>query len=129
MCPYTARVVEIGSRRRCLAIAGLVALALALGACAMQREVIGTDTELGARLGFIRDLDCRRQLVETRLGEPTSSFENGRVVSYAVYGNRDGLSLSSVGGDCFGLMIEYDGDGRVSRFALIRHGSASCRKD
>lgn len=125
-----ARNWRVDATRRLSAMAGAAAVAFGLVACAAwtDREAVAPGSELGVQLGFIRDPGCRRGLVEARLGDPASTFEGGRIVAYAVYDTGGRLSLSG-GRDCYGLMIEYGDDGRVARFALIRHGSARCQKD
>jgi hypothetical protein len=118
-------------------------LALSLLGCASDAErrgVVDDRSPLQTELGFMRDPAIRRQDIEARLGAPSASFEGGRIVSYAVRydASRKRLGLvpeqehpsKDVSGarNCYGLMIAYEADGRVMRYALVRQGSAHCPK-
>lgn len=81
------------------------------------------DAELLDQMGFLRTERVERSLVEGRLGAAQSVFEDGRLVIYRVYESRGRLTQTAAGADadrCFSLVIEYAGDARVQRRALVR---------
>lgn len=132
--------------RRMLRLAACGALVVNACGCASGQEEqargpIPEASPLLAELGFVRAAGASRYDVETRLGPPPESFEDGRIVSYAVFldvrSHRLSLvqalgalphSSSVAPGACFGLMIEYSPEGAIVRHALIRQGSPRCPK-
>jgi hypothetical protein len=106
-----------------------VALAVACTSIEQSRSALPTDDPAMAQLGFLNEPGLTRDLVVARLGEPDALFEGGQIVGYDVYGGAKAMSRRpGPGAYCFGLMVEYSADGVVARHALIRHGSARCRK-
>ena len=81
------------------------------------------DENLIAQLGFLQPGGPSRAEVEDRLGPPAHVYESGRVVTYALE-ERDGrlTALGSSGriGSTYTLVIEYAGDGKLARRALVR---------
>ena len=78
------------------------------------------DEELISQLGFLQPGGPTRAEVEARLGAPAHVYESGRVVTY-VLGERDGrlTALGSSGRMGYTLVIEYAGDGKLARRALV----------
>ena len=116
---------------RCLRVGGVglrcapsktivLALALFAAGCA-TRGALPVGPELAAQLGFITP-SVQRAEIEARLGRPIAQYENGSVVSYAVYRQDDRLVMAypQPGAERFDLVLQYSADGRLMRFALVR---------
>jgi hypothetical protein len=105
------------------------ALTGVLCGCASPRVAVDPESSLQRQLGFIRSDDTTRTYVQARLGEPVSSYESGRIVSYALYWRDNHFTLPDpAGSECFGLVIAYGDDDRIARYALVRMGSNRCRR-
>ncbi len=123
---------------------GAVALAslicVACGSADQTRTAVDAQHPLQAELGFVREAGVTRAQVELRLGAPAASFEQGRVVNYAVRYDAGRRQLEVVseqaskaggvpGRGCFGLMIRYGPDDSIAAYTLVRQGSARCPKE
>jgi len=97
----------------------------------MTRSALPPDSQELAGLGFLNEPGVTAETVLARLGAPSRSFEDGRIVSYTVYYNREHKQLSDVRrlpSDCYALMIEYGAGRVVARHTLVRDGALRCRE-
>ena len=107
-------------------IALLVITSCVAASCAgPHRDEVIEDPALNQGLEFLREQGVARGAVETRLGSPRTTFEDGRVVVYRVH-MEDGVELKSVVSEAWWrprglqLIIEYDKDGKVLRHNVLR---------
>ena len=109
----------------------LVAMSLLLAACGtdqVERGAVVDDPKALAQLGFVNEPGMTRERIIARLGEPSSTFEGGRVASYtlAMHPGSRQLGVTPEGKGCQALVIEYDAAGAVVRHSLIRNRSGPC---
>jgi len=103
-----------------------------LSACASHVAPVKDATVL-KELGFLRLESTGREEVLVRLGTPARIYEDGRIVSYAVYKTADGrLSVTAAsaalapgelfGGERYTLILVFKSDGTLDRQGLVgRH--------
>jgi len=124
--PRTDEVRLRPSPGRSLAIVGFAVL---LAACAGHVTPV-KDAAVLKELGFLHPGATSREEVRTRLGSPVRSYEDGRIVSYAVYRTADGrlsVSASSAaiaagelsGGERYTLILVFTPDGILDRQSLV----------
>ena len=100
-----------------------------LGACAGHVAPV-KDAAVLKELGFLRPGSTSREEVRTRLGSPVRSYEDGRIVSYAVYKSADGrLSMSASAaamapgelsdGERYTLILVFSRDDILDRQSLV----------
>jgi hypothetical protein len=88
------------------------------------------DAAVLKELGFLRPGSTGREEVLQRLGTPSRTYEDGRIVSYAVYKTADGrlsVTASSAamapgelsGGERYSLILVFKSDGMLDRQSLV----------
>jgi hypothetical protein len=119
-------------RRPILARSGAVGICVALLACASHVAPV-KDAAILKELGFLRPGSTGRDEVQARLGSPSRTYEDGRIVSYAVFKTADGrLSVTASaaamapgelsGGERYSLILVFKSDGTLDRQSLVgRH--------
>jgi hypothetical protein len=93
-----------------------LSLALALTACQTVAKV--DEAKAGPQLAFLQVGQVTRSEVILRLGDPSNSYEGGRIVSYRL---KESNGHHPVGAsDKFCLMLVYAKDDLVVRRSLLR---------
>jgi hypothetical protein len=103
--------------------------ALLLIACASHVAPV-KDAAVLKELGFLRPGSTGREEVLQRLGAPSRTYEDSRILSYAVYKTSDGrlsVSASSAamalgelsGGERYSLILIFKRDGTLDRQSLV----------
>jgi len=99
--------------------------ALAIGAvmaCSTTVERVADSRELQL-LGFLQGDSVSRQEVEGRMGRPGSTYENGRIVTYALSKPGDRFEVGGTQAH-YTLVIVYRTDGTLERWSLIDTASS-----
>jgi hypothetical protein len=104
-----------GRRRRRGAVALLVATGLAVSACATAPDTIDESTALA----FLQVGETRREAVILRLGIPSASFENDRILTYRLGAAKEGGVKSNWYGP-YHLILVFDEGGRLAEHRLLR---------
>ena len=102
---------------------GVVLTALMIGtlaACSTTVERVSDPKELQL-LGFLEGSSVSRQEIEARMGEPGATYENGRIVTYALEkrGDRFEVSSSLSSQSQYTLVVVYRTDDTLERWSLV----------
>lgn len=99
-----------------------IAIVAATAGCGSVRGVVD-DAALSEQLAFLSRPEISRPEVEARLGTASETYEQGTVVSYALYLEGENR-LTTVAGSTrkadYTLMLHYGPDGRLLRHSLLR---------
>lgn len=77
--------------------------------------------------GFLQDGSTTKQEILGRLGLPSSSYDNEKVLIYRVALDEDGrMNMFSGGGTCHACVLVFSDDGLLERHSLVKHG---CRQE
>jgi hypothetical protein len=94
----------------------LISVMLAVAACAAEPL---TPLEVEERwLGFLHSGQTTREDVITRLGIPSASFENDRILTYRLSASEAGVSSRWFGS--FHLVLVFDERGRLAEHTLLQ---------
>ena len=106
----------------CVRVAVIVLVALLAAACSTTVERVSSDEELRS-LAFLKDGAPTRGEVEGRLGAPLTTFEDGRVIVYALRKVGKQFETTSTGEPQwhggYRLVLVYRADGSVERWSLV----------
>ena len=106
----------------CTRVAAIALVALLAAACSTTVERVSSDEELRS-LAILKDRAPTRSEVEGRLGAPLTTFEDGRVVVYALRKVGKQFETTSTGKPQwhggYRLVLVYRADGTVERWSLV----------
>jgi hypothetical protein len=106
----------------------LFAVVAVLSACAGITRGVVEDPKMTTQLAFLNGSNVSRASVEARLGAPSASYEGGTVVSYGLYTGTDTVYNDDLlkttpnvwGPPRYALLLQYDPNGQLVRYVLIR---------
>ena len=78
--------------------------------CAPHRKALSTHVA-SEKFKFLQDGQINRQEIIDRLGDPSSSYENGRIIVYTWFGEKPQI---------YSIVLVFDEDNVLERHSVVR---------